>query len=79
MSGLWRALRTTLQGTHIFRQDLYGRRDARRLFGYLLIGVELIAETIENPFVDTVDDLSLGEFCHTIEKSVSEILPAPRD
>jgi len=49
------------------------------LLGYLLIGVELIAETIENPFGDTVDDLSLGEFCQTIEKSVNEILPAPRD
>lgn len=47
------------------------------LLGYLLIGVELIAEAIENPFGDTVNDLSLDEICQTVEKSVLEILPAP--
>lgn len=47
------------------------------LLGYLLIGVELIAETIENPFGHTVDDLSLNEICQGIENSVCEILPAP--
>lgn len=48
---------------------------ATMLLSYLLIGIELIAEAIEEPFGDSVDDLRLEEICRTIELSVCEILP----
>ncbi len=50
---------------------------ATMLLGFLLVGVELIAETIENPFGHTIDDLSLGDLCRTVESGVLEVLPAP--
>ncbi len=49
---------------------------ATMLLGYLLIGVELLAESIENPFGDSIDDLSLDAICRTIERDVTETLPA---
>ncbi|MFO0905617.1 MAG: bestrophin family ion channel [Pirellulales bacterium] len=50
---------------------------ATMLLGYLLIGVELLAESIENPFGDSIDDLSLEAICRTIERDVAEVLPPP--
>jgi putative membrane protein len=50
---------------------------ATMLLGYLLIGVELLAESIENPFGDSIDDLSLDAICQTIERDVAEVLPPP--
>lgn len=44
------------------------------LIGYFMIGIELIAEDIEEPFGTGADDLKLDELCHGIETSVSDIL-----
>lgn len=41
---------------------------------YFLIGLELIAEDIEEPFGDEGDDLPLHTICNNIQKSVSAIL-----
>lgn len=43
------------------------------LIGYFLIGVELIAETVEEPFGTEVDDLPLDKLCQGIETSLREI------
>jgi ion channel-forming bestrophin family protein len=43
------------------------------LIGYFLIGVELIAETVEEPFGTEVDDLPLDTLCQGIETSLREI------
>lgn len=43
------------------------------LIGYFLIGVELIAETVEEPFGTEVDDLPLDNLCQGIETSLREI------
>jgi len=47
---------------------------AAAMLAYFMIGVEMIAETIEDPFGVTEDDLLLDEICRTIERSVTEIL-----
>lgn len=44
------------------------------MLSYFMIGVELIAEEIEDPFGHGEDDLLLDDICHTIEKSVHEIM-----
>ena len=43
---------------------------AASLLSYFMIGVEMIAEEIEDPFGVTEDDLRLDALCHTIESSV---------
>jgi len=48
------------------------------LIGYFMIGIELIAEDIEEPFGTGADDLKLDEICQGIENSVSEILKRQR-
>lgn len=47
------------------------------LVGYFMIGMEAIAETIEEPFGLDKDDLKLDLFCSTIEKSIDEVMHAP--
>jgi len=42
---------------------------------YFLIGLELIAEDIEEPFGKDGDDLPLDTICGTIQSTVSDILP----
>lgn len=42
--------------------------------GYFMIGVEVIAEDIEEPFGRDADDLPLDAICATIERSVDEII-----
>ncbi|MDX1944512.1 MAG: bestrophin family ion channel [Pirellulaceae bacterium] len=44
------------------------------LLSYFMIGVELIAEEIEDPFGQDADDLMLDDICLAIEKSVREIM-----
>src|SRR5262249_10352450 len=44
------------------------------MLAYFMVGVEMIAEQIEDPFGVSEDDLMLDDLCHTIERSVSEIL-----
>jgi putative membrane protein len=44
------------------------------LLSYFMIGVEMIAEEIEDPFGDGEDDLRLDDMCKTIENSVNEIM-----
>jgi predicted membrane chloride channel (bestrophin family) len=39
-----------------------------------MIGVEMIAEEIEDPFGDSEDDLRLDDLCRTIDVSVCEIM-----
>ena len=51
---------------------------------YFLLGIELVAEEIEEPFGAGGDNLPLERYCATIATSVHEILgtpgePAPRD
>ncbi|HEY9679845.1 MAG TPA: bestrophin family ion channel [Drouetiella sp.] len=45
---------------------------------YFLIGLELIAEDIEDPFGEDGDDLPLDNICEGINNSVSEILELPK-
>jgi putative membrane protein len=47
------------------------------LITYFMLGVETIAEEIEDPFGDHDDDLKLDEICRTIERSVREIMNEP--
>jgi ion channel-forming bestrophin family protein len=47
------------------------------LITYFMLGVELIAEEIEDPFGDHEDDLKLDDICRTIERSVKEIMNEP--
>lgn len=42
---------------------------------YFLIGLELIAEDIEEPFGKDGDDLPLDTICNTIQNTVTDILP----
>lgn len=42
---------------------------------YFLIGLELIAEDIEDPFGSDGDDLPLDNICNNIRRTVTEILP----
>jgi len=44
------------------------------MLAYFMIGVEMIAEQIEDPFGVDEDDLRLDDLCATIDKSVREIL-----
>lgn len=41
---------------------------------YFMVGIELIAEEVEEPFGRNADDLLLDDICKTIEASVTEIL-----
>ncbi len=45
------------------------------IIGYFLIGLELVAEEIEEPFGTDDDDLQLDRICKGIERSVRQILP----
>lgn len=47
---------------------------ATMLLAYFMIGLETIAEEIEDPFGDSEDDLLLDELCRTIENSVDQIM-----
>jgi putative membrane protein len=44
------------------------------ILGYFMIGMEMIAENIEDPFGHDEDDIMLDDICHTIERSVRDIL-----
>ena len=39
-----------------------------------MVGIELIAEEVEEPFGRGADDLMLDDICKSIESSVTEIL-----
>jgi putative membrane protein len=45
------------------------------LAAYFLLGIELVAEEIEEPFGVGGDNLPLEQYCATIEASVRELLP----
>jgi ion channel-forming bestrophin family protein len=47
---------------------------AEAMLAYFMIGVELIAEEIEDPFGVSEDDLMLDDLCQTIDRSVTGIL-----
>jgi putative membrane protein len=47
------------------------------LAAYFLLGIELVAEEIEEPFGAGGDNLALERYCATIEASVREILGTP--
>jgi ion channel-forming bestrophin family protein len=49
------------------------------LAAYFLLGIEMVAEEIEEPFRSTGDNLPLEHYCAKIEASVREILPASVD
>ncbi len=44
------------------------------LAAYFLLGIELVAEEIEEPFGKGGDNLPLERYCATIEASVREIV-----
>jgi putative membrane protein len=44
------------------------------LLGYFLLGVELTAEDVEEPFGRDADDLELSSYCDTIRRSVEQLL-----
>ena len=44
------------------------------MLAYFMIGLEMIAEEIEDPFGLSDDDLMLDEICRTIDQSVTDIL-----
>jgi putative membrane protein len=44
------------------------------LIAYFLLGTELTAESIEDPFGHDGDDLELSKYCQTVRNSVAEIL-----
>jgi putative membrane protein len=50
---------------------------AAAMLAYFMIGVEMIAEEIEDPFGVSEDDLKLDDLCRTIEQNVSNILGTP--
>lgn len=56
----------------------YWNVPAVAMLAYFMIGVEMIAEEIEDPFGDHEDDLRLDELCRTIEVSMSSILGPSR-
>lgn len=47
------------------------------LLAYFLLGIELTAEDVENPFGTDGDDLALASYCETIRKSMEEVLATP--
>ncbi len=49
------------------------------LAAYFLLGIEMVAEEIEEPFRVSGDNLPLEHYCAKIEASVREILPASVD
>ena len=58
----------------LVREFDYWTVPAMVLLSYFMIGVEMIAEEIEDPFGDAEDDLALDDLCRTIDRSVSEIM-----
>ena len=44
------------------------------LLGYFLLGMELTAEDVEEPFGHDADDLALSAYCETIRQSVEQVL-----
>jgi putative membrane protein len=44
---------------------------------YFLVGLELVADDIENPFGTCGDDLNLEKYCETIRRSAEQILFQP--
>jgi putative membrane protein len=44
------------------------------ILAYFLLGVELTAEDVEEPFGRDADDLALGKYCDTIRTSCAEVL-----
>jgi putative membrane protein len=47
------------------------------IVAYFMIGLELVAEDVEEPFGHGSDDLQLEEYCRTIRRSVDEVIGAP--
>jgi len=47
------------------------------MLAYFMVGVEMIAEVIEDPFGISEDDLLLDDLCQTVEASVTGILTSP--
>ncbi|MFL5327589.1 MAG: bestrophin family protein [Gemmataceae bacterium] len=47
---------------------------ATALVSYFMIGIELLAESVEEPFGHDEDDLRLDEICDGIEASIREVL-----
>jgi putative membrane protein len=47
------------------------------IMAYFMIGMEVVAEHVEEPFGYDEDDLDLEGMCNTIEESVSQVLKDP--
>ena len=47
------------------------------IVAYFMVGLELVAEDVEEPFGHGSDDLQLDEYCRTIRGSVEEVMNAP--
>ncbi|MBD3674954.1 MAG: bestrophin [Planctomycetaceae bacterium] len=44
---------------------------------YIMFGLESIADAVEEPFGDDLDDLNLEELCRTIDRTTAEVLSVP--
>ena len=42
-----------------------------------MVGLETIADTVEEPFGTDLDDLRLEALCHTIDRTTAELLEVP--
>lgn len=49
------------------------------VLGYFLLGIELTAEDVEEPFGSDRDDLLLGTYCETIRVTAVQVLPDADD
>lgn len=47
------------------------------ILGYMMVGLETIADTVEEPFGTDLDDLKLEDLCHTIDRTTAELLEVP--
>ncbi len=52
----------------------FGSTAVVAMLAYFLLGIEFTAEEVEEPFGKEGDDLELGQFCRTIQRSTDDIL-----
>lgn len=81
LAASYRALLRIGIGVYLFISPIYVVRDFGRwavpvvvLVAFFLLGVEMVAHDVEEPFGTEGDDLPLDRYCETIEASVREVL-----
>jgi ion channel-forming bestrophin family protein len=81
LAASYRALLRIGIGVYLFISPIYVVRDFGRwavpivvLVAFFLLGVEMVAHDVEEPFGAEGDDLPLDRYCETIEASMREVL-----